>query len=304
MIFTVRKVLHLHLILAACLVAGCATVNDSGVPLHKKPDLANISPGTPIAEVADLRKPDERTPIAEGRFKGSEVLLYEWDLPNDEVNNRMYTRVMVKDGIILGYTEETSDKWQRNPHSHKIAKLDSAFEDIASLKARAARYPMGEPLPAPGETSTTDTRSLLMKRSHFILQDGSGAPANHSDSHQAEVLSFGSQVGPSDVAQAGREEQSMLAAVENSGPLPGGLAQSTSPAPPSPVPAAQQETSTTITAVAQHTPFNPSSPKTLSELEAEELRIRKDASLTKTERMQKLREIWEQQLAVTGKKAA
>ncbi|MFM8229671.1 MAG: hypothetical protein ACKOAL_00445, partial [Chthoniobacterales bacterium] len=42
----------------------------------------------------------------------------------------------------------------------------------------------------------------------------------------------------------------------------------------------------------------------LIQLEAEELRIRKDESLTKKERMQKLREIWKQQLEVMGKKAA
>jgi hypothetical protein len=41
----------------------------------------------------------------------------------------------------------------------------------------------------------------------------------------------------------------------------------------------------------------------LIELEAEELRIRKDPSLDKKQRMQKLREIWKLQLEVMGKKA-
>lgn len=286
----VRFAFYLHLSFVGCLLTGCATVNDSGVPLHKKPDLANIAPGTPVAKVADLRQPDERIPVTGGRFKGSEVWLYEWDLPNDEVNNKMFTRVMVKDGIVLNYTEETADKWQRNPHSHKIAKLDSAFEDIAWLKARAARYPMEEPLPAPGETSAADTRSLLMKRSHFILQDGGSAPADSSGSRQGEALPHGSQVGPALVAQAGREEESMLAAAQNSGPLPGGSTQAATPAVP--------------VATAQIVSPDPPSPKTLAELEAEELRIRKDASLSKSERMKKLHEIWKQQLAVTGRKAA
>jgi hypothetical protein len=48
-------------------------------------------------------------------------------------------------------------------------------------------------------------------------------------------------------------------------------------------------------------PVQVSSPRTLVQLEAEELRIRNDASLTRTERMQKLREIWRQQLVVMGR---
>jgi hypothetical protein len=42
--------------------------------------------------------------------------------------------------------------------------------------------------------------------------------------------------------------------------------------------------------------------KTLIQLEAEELRIRNQPKLTRAERMQKLRVIWDQQLALLGKK--
>jgi hypothetical protein len=45
----------------------------------------------------------------------------------------------------------------------------------------------------------------------------------------------------------------------------------------------------------------PARGKTLVALEAEELRIRQDASLTNEHRMQNLRDIWKQQLAVMGK---
>jgi len=41
--------------------------------------------------------------------------------------------------------------------------------------------------------------------------------------------------------------------------------------------------------------------RSLVQLEAEELRIRRDPSLTPSQRMQKLRDIWKQQLAVMGK---
>ncbi len=42
--------------------------------------------------------------------------------------------------------------------------------------------------------------------------------------------------------------------------------------------------------------------KTMIQLEAEELRIRNEPNLTRAERMQKLRAIWNQQLALMGKK--
>jgi hypothetical protein len=48
------------------------------------------------------------------------------------------------------------------------------------------------------------------------------------------------------------------------------------------------------------TPHNPR--KTMIQLEAEELRIRKEPNLTRAERMQKLRAIWDQQLVLMGKK--
>jgi hypothetical protein len=42
--------------------------------------------------------------------------------------------------------------------------------------------------------------------------------------------------------------------------------------------------------------------KTMVQLEAEELRIRNEPNLTRAERMLKLRAIWNQQLALMGKK--
>ena len=42
--------------------------------------------------------------------------------------------------------------------------------------------------------------------------------------------------------------------------------------------------------------------RTMVQLEAEELRIRNDSNLTRAERMQKLRAIWDQQLVLMGKK--
>lgn len=66
-------------------------------------------------------------------------------------------------------------------------------------------------------------------------------------------------------------------------------------AKPKPVPAPVQSAS----AAPAQTPR-----KSLIALEAEELRIRRDPSLTRAERMRKLRDIWQKQLAVMGKTSA
>ncbi len=56
------------------------------------------------------------------------------------------------------------------------------------------------------------------------------------------------------------------------------------------------------TVVKQNSPApSPAPQKTLIELEAEELRIRKDHSVSGPERMRRLRAIWKEQLAVMGK---
>jgi len=311
--------LRFFLFILPLALAGCATVNDSGVSLHRKPDLSAVAPGTLVSQVSGLRKPVERETIGEGKLKGAEVWLYEWDLPDDDVNNKMFTSVVVKDGVILGYSEETPDKWQKNPQLHKMAKLDSAFEDIESLKAKAARYPMAEPL-ASGQWNApaTDAIYLLMRLSHFILQADNSVAVAVSSARKWEVRPHGRQVGPPEISLPGQEEQSILAAAEASGPLPTGAGDPALAAamPPTSValplddaaaPASQLTAANeSATALAANLPTTAVEPlkKTLAELEAEELLIRKDASLSKAQRMEKLREIWKRQLEVTGKKAA
>jgi hypothetical protein len=127
-------------LISALLLPGCATKNDAGIVLHKKPDLTKVTPGTPVNKVASLKKPIKREVITKGELKGAEAWLYEWDAPNDEVNNKMFTSVVVKDGVILGYAEETPDKWRKNRKLHEAAKMASSWEDIAGHMAKAARY--------------------------------------------------------------------------------------------------------------------------------------------------------------------
>ena len=162
--------LRLFLIPAAALaLAGCATTNDSGVPLHPKPDLSAIAPGTPVDTIAALNKPVHKEPVADSGSPGAEVWLFEWDLPDDGVNNRMFTSVVVKDGLFVSFSEETADKWRQDPQQHMAAKLDSALEDVASLNATAARHQrvasMRENFNA---APYADTWDLLMERARFI----------------------------------------------------------------------------------------------------------------------------------------
>jgi major membrane immunogen (membrane-anchored lipoprotein) len=127
-------------LISALLLTGCATKNDAGIVLHKKPDLTKVTPGTPVTKVASLKKPTKREVITKGELKGAEAWLYEWDAPDDEVNNKMFTSVVVKDGVVLGYVEDTTDKWRKDPALHKAAKTASAFEDISGYMAQAAAY--------------------------------------------------------------------------------------------------------------------------------------------------------------------
>ncbi len=119
------------------LVAACAK-NEYGIPLKKKPDLSAVQPGTPISKVRGLKKPIKKEALTQGELNGAEAWLFEWNLPNDEVNNRMFTSVVVKDGVVLGWHEETPDKWTKSPELYKAARLDTALENLAAAQARAA----------------------------------------------------------------------------------------------------------------------------------------------------------------------
>jgi hypothetical protein len=250
------------LLLAAAGLAGCATTNDSGVVLHGKPDLSTVVPGTPIDKVAALKKPLRKEPITDGDRLGAETWTYEWDLPDDGVNNRMFTSVVVKDGVIVSFREETADKWKQDAQLHMVAKMDSALEDVSSLKATAARYQRVASLREnQNATPYADTLDLLVERTRFIRRDN---PLTAGLTNQA-TASPEAQVAPA--------------------PAPVAEVLAVAPAPetePAPDPS-----------VAQVEP-----PKTLRQLEAEELRIRADKSLTKKERLRRLHDVWKQQREV------
>ena len=252
------------LLLAAAALAGCATTNDSGVLLHGKPDLSRVLPGTPIDKVAALKKPLKKEPITDGDNRGAETWIYEWDLPDDGVNNRMFTSVVVKDGVIVNFREETADKWTQDAQLHMVAKLDSALEDVSSLKATAARYQRVATLRENYNTAPhAETWDLLMERTRFIRRDNP--------------------------VTAGLTSQDAASPGAGVAPAPAPVAEVLAVAP---APAPQPASGPSVARV------EPEPPKTLRQLEAEELRIRADQSLTKKERLRRLHEVWKQQREV------
>jgi hypothetical protein len=150
------------------LLAGCATTtNDAGVRLYKKPDLSKVVVGTPISKVAALRNPIHREVMTKGNLKGAEVWTYEWDAPNDDVNNMMFTSIAVKDGVILGWYEDTVDKWRKNPKAHKDAKLASAWQDAAGYMAQAHQYQqMANAFSAMGSMYPSTTSSYPLRQAN------------------------------------------------------------------------------------------------------------------------------------------
>lgn len=186
------------------------------------------------------------------------------------------------------------------------------------------------------------TRDFLMERCKFILQDDTGIPATVFAESKWQMRPYGRYVRPIEMFRGNYQKK--LAEIHAAGdgvPLEFGVgyyyrvadcnmllasrdadsivvaelpqpevAAETSPSPePTPMVVAETETAPApaevVVVAANEAAAETKTPRQkLIQLEAEELRIRKDESLTKKERMQKLREIWKQQLEVMGKKAA
>jgi len=186
------------------------------------------------------------------------------------------------------------------------------------------------------------TRDFLMERCKFILQDDTGIPAAVFAESKWQMRPYGRYVRPIDMFRGNYQKKlAEIHAADGGVPLDFGIgyyyrvadcnvllasrdtdsivvvalpqaetAANTSPSPePAAIVVAETESAPAapeiVVVAANEAGAEAKAPrKKLIELEAEELRIRKDSNLTKKERMQKLREIWKQQLEVTGKKAA
>ena len=186
------------------------------------------------------------------------------------------------------------------------------------------------------------TRDFLLERCKYILQDDTAIPASVYTDRKWNVRPYGRYVRTIDefrghfqkdlanlYASAERvpldfgvgyyyrvDECNMILAVRGDGSVPT-AAPSVATSLPAPAPPAEPSVvvadsepapspphAAIVAASAQQMAEAKQPRKKLIELEAEELRIRKDPALDKKQRMEKLREVWKLQLEVMGKKAA
>ena len=148
-------------------------------------------------------------------------------------------------------------------------------------------------------------RGYYQKKLAEIHSAAAGAPLDFG-------VGYYYRVADCNMLLAARDEGSILLASETSAPAASDdsgaspVADAEVPAPTEQEFAAAAATpAPAVVIAANETSDRAKSPrKKLIELEAVEVRIRKDPNLDKKQRMQKLREIWKQQLEVTGKKSA
>jgi hypothetical protein len=110
-------------VLLAVLSAGCA-----GPKTLRKRDFSSVQVGDALASTKQLRKPTYILPVTKGRYEGAQMLVYEWDKPDDEIINRMYTYVVVRDGRVAMIFEDPADKYEKDARAAAYAFLDSEGE--------------------------------------------------------------------------------------------------------------------------------------------------------------------------------
>lgn len=125
-----RAVIFAALLFVLC---GCA-----GTHILKKRDLSSVQVGEPVAAQKVLCKPTYILPVAKGRDKGAQMYVYEWDKAGDEINNRMYTYVVVREGRVVRIFEDPSDKYEKDALAASYAFMDSEGE--RQLKGAADRH--------------------------------------------------------------------------------------------------------------------------------------------------------------------
>lgn len=111
------------LILGVMLAAGCA-----GPKLLKKRDFSSVQRGEVAALSKKLGKPTYILPVTKGPYQGSQMYVYEWDKPGDNIVNRMYTYVVIDNGVVEAIFEDPSDKYEKDAKAAAYAFLDSEGE--------------------------------------------------------------------------------------------------------------------------------------------------------------------------------
>ena len=118
-----RAAAHTFLLLGLLFLAGCA-----GPKTLKKRDLSSVQAGEVAALSKTLRKPTYILPVTKGRYQGAQMYVYEWDKPDDNIVNRMYTYVVVRDGLVAAVFEDPADKYEKDAKAAAYAFLDSEGE--------------------------------------------------------------------------------------------------------------------------------------------------------------------------------
>lgn len=234
--------------------------------------------------------------------------------------------------VVYYFTADISNKGlAKNPG---FANFCRKLEPGAGF-AKAASYLMHG-------SAFSATRDFLLERCKYILQDDTAIPASVYNEREWNVRPYGRYVRTIDefrghfqkdlakiYASAERvpldfgvgyyyrvDECNMILAARGDASVPTAASPVaiSAPAPTPPddpsvvvadaEPAPSPQPAAIVVAAAQQTAEAKQPRKKLIELEAEELRIRKDPALDKKQRMEKLREVWKLQLEVMGKKAA
>ena len=121
-------------VLLCVLAAGCA-----GPKTLKKRDLSSVQVGEVAALSKKLSKPTYILPVTKGRYRGAQMYVYEWDKPDDNIVNRMYTYVVVRDGLVAAVFEDPADKYEKDAKAAAYAFLDSEGErKMSSISNRHA----------------------------------------------------------------------------------------------------------------------------------------------------------------------
>jgi hypothetical protein len=107
----------------ATILCSCA-----GTQAMKKPDLSKVAVGAPYIEAKALKNPRYIVDVSQGRWRGGKMLVFEWDLPGDEIRNRMYSYAVIKDGRVVSVYEDPADKYRRDPVAASQALLDTQAE--------------------------------------------------------------------------------------------------------------------------------------------------------------------------------
>lgn len=208
---------------------------------------------------------------------------------------------ILQDDTGIPATVFAESDWQMRPYGRYVRPINMFSGYYQTKLAEIHRARGGVPLDfgVGYYYRVADCNMLLASR-----DEGSIALAAVATLAEPTPRAITSAPGPESVAPVDSfRDSSKVSPKSESRPVAKTASQETVPTPKSPdaVDVAPAETAREVVAVVVKT----KSPRQkLIELEIEELHIRKDESLTKKERMRKLHDVWQRQLAVIDKKAS